>query len=128
MKIYHVMVLFLLVIVLITTSIHSSTAQADSWVLWEKTDSIKTNGDQNIFWEIIHAYPMRKQCIQEMIRTWWMMRNQAIEDKKKSNTISEVKEVPYSEIIITFKQPKEIKSIAKTYYCLLGASDPREIE
>ncbi len=122
------MVLFFLDILLIATPILSSTAQADSWVLWEKTDSIKMNGGQNIYWEIIHAYPMRKQCIQEMIRTWWMMRNQAIEDKKKSDTISEVKEVRYSAIITTFKQPKEIKSIAITYYCLPGMSDPREIE
>jgi hypothetical protein len=117
---------FVLGISLIIIPILSSTTQADSWVLWEKTDSIKTDGNQNIYWEIVHAYPVKKQCIQEMIRTWWMMRNQAIEDKEKSDTISEVKEVRYSRIIISFKQPKEILSIAKTYYCLPGTSDPQE--
>ena len=111
---------------LIAACFHSSTAQAETWVLWERTDSIKTSGDQHTYWEIIHAYPVHKQCIKEMQRTWQIMRDKASEDKRNSNTISEVKEVPYSAIITTFKQPREMKSITTTYYCLPGTSDPRE--
>ncbi len=118
--------LFVLGISLIAAYFLSSTAQAETWVLWERTDSIKTSGDQHTYWEIIHAYPVHKQCIKEMQRIWQVMRDKASEDKEKSNTIAEVKEVPYSAIIISFKQPQEMMSITNTYYCFPGTSDPRE--
>ncbi len=117
--------LFVLGISLISTFFLSSTTQADTWVLWERTDSVKTNGDQHTYWEMIHAYPVHKQCLKEMQTTWQIMRDRAGEDQKKSNTISEVKEVPYS-VFTTFKQAQEIMSITNTYYCLPGTSDPRE--
>jgi hypothetical protein len=104
----------------------SSTVHAESWVLWQKKEYIKTNMEQNIFWEIIDAYPEHKQCLQGMTRIWKVIKNQAIEDKKKYDTISEIKEVPYSLIITNFKEPKEIMSISENFYCLPGTLDPRE--
>ena|SRR5450759_2614117 len=104
----------------------SSTVRAESWVLWQKKEYIETNMKQNIFWELIDAYPEHKQCLQGMKRIYQVTRNNAIEDKKKYDTISEIKEVPYSLIIINFKEPKEIMSISETLYCLPGTLDPRE--
>ena len=104
----------------------ASTARAESWVLWQKKEYIETSMKQNIFWEIIDAYPEHKQCLLGMKRIWQVTKNQAIEDKKKYDTISEIKEVPYNLIITNFKEPKEISGILETFYCLPGTLDPRE--
>ncbi len=116
---------FYLGISLISASALLSTARAESWVLWEKKEYFKTSMEQNIFWEIIDAYPEYKQCLQGMQKVWQMTRDQAIEDKK-NDTISEVKEIPDTGIITRFKQPKEIMSISYIFYCLPGTLDPRE--
>jgi hypothetical protein len=55
-----------------------------------------------------------------------LKKNQAVENKKKYGTISEINEVPYGLIITNFKDPKEILSISETLYCLPGTLDPRE--
>jgi hypothetical protein len=104
----------------------SSIALSDSWVLWEKKEFLETSMKQNIFWNIIDAYPDYKQCLQAMKRLWQSEKNQAIQDKIKYNTISEIQEVPYKLIITTFKEPKEINSISENLYCLPGTLDPRE--
>jgi len=104
----------------------SSFAGADSWVLWSEKEYMQTNMKSNIFWKIIDAYPDYKQCLQGMNRVWQVKKKQALEDKEKYGTISEVKDVPYSMIITNFKEPKEIHSISETLYCLPGTLDPRE--
>ena len=104
----------------------SSIARAESWVLWKKKEYIETSMKQNIFWEIIDAHPDYKQCLGAKKRIWQVLKNQAIEDKKKYGTISEIKEVPYELIITNVKEPKEIMSMSDTLYCLPGTLDPRE--
>jgi hypothetical protein len=118
-------ILFVLSISLIISFFSLCIAQAETWLLWERTDSIKKSGNQHTYWEIIHAYPVHKQCLKEMQRTWQMMREKANEDKIKSDTISEVKDVPYR-VTTTFRQPQDTKSVTSTYYCLPGTSDPRQ--
>jgi hypothetical protein len=117
-------ILFVLSISLIISFFSLCFAQAETWVLWERTDSIKKSG-KHTYWEIIHAYPVHKQCLKEMQRSWQMMREKASEDKIKSDTISEVEGVPYR-VITTFRQSQDTMSVTSTYYCLPGTSDPRE--
>lgn len=81
---------------------------------------------QNIFWNIVDAYPDYKQCMQAMKRVWQSKKNQATQDKKKFDTSSEIEGVEYNLIITTFKDPKEIHSISEMLYCLPGTLDPRE--
>jgi len=104
----------------------SSIARAESWVLWTKKEIMETTIKNNTFWEIINAYPDHSQCLQAKKRIWQVIRNQALEDKNKYGTISEIKEVPDELIITNFKDPKEIMSISQTLYCLPGTLDPRK--
>ena len=104
-----------------------STGKSEcAWVLWTKKEYIKTDMRQNIYWEIINAYPDHNQCMQAKKRIWQVERNRALEDKKKYGTISEIKEVPDEVIITNFKDAKEILSISENIYCLPGTLDPRE--
>jgi hypothetical protein len=104
-----------------------STSKGEcAWVLWTKKEYIKTDMRQNIYWEIINAYPDHNQCMQAKKRIWQVERNRALEDKKKYGTISEIKEVPDEVIITNFKDAKEILSISENIYCLPGTLDPRE--
>jgi len=104
-----------------------STARSEcAWVLWAKREYIKTDMKQNIYWEIINAYPDHNQCLQAKKRIWQVIKNEALEDKKKYGTISEIKEVPDELIIMNFKDPKEIMSKSENLYCLPGTLDPRE--
>jgi len=91
-----------------------------------KKEFMEINLKSHIFWNIIDAYPDYKQCLQTMKRVWQVEKNQAIEDKNKFDTISEIKDVPYNLIITKFKEPKEIHSISVNFYCLPGTLDPRE--
>lgn len=113
-------------VITVTILLAASAARAESWVLWQKKEYIETTMKQNIFWEIIDAYPEHKQCLQGMKRVWQVTKNRAVEDKKKYDTISKIEEVPYNLIITNFKEPKEIMSISETFYCLPGTLDPRE--
>lgn len=105
----------------------SSIARSEcAWVLWTKKEYIKENMEQNVYWKINNAYPDYNQCLQAKKRVWQTIRNQALEDKKKFGTISEIKEVPDELVIINFKDPKSILSVSEELYCLPGTLDPRE--
>ena len=104
----------------------SSTARCESWVLWTKTEYIKTNMQSSVFWEIINAFPDHNQCLQVKKKVWQVKHNQAMEDKKKYETIDEIKEVANELIITNFKDHKDIHSISVNLYCLPGTLDPRE--
>jgi len=104
----------------------SSITYAEGWVLWGEKEFLETSMKQNIIWNIIDAYPDYKQCLLSMKRVWQTKKNQAIQDKNKYDTISEIQEVPYNLIITTFKEPKEIHSISENFYCLPGTLDPRD--
>ena len=103
-----------------------TTARSESWVLWQKKEFQKIDLTSNIYWEILDAYPDYKQCMQTMKRIWQVEKTQALEDKKKFDTISEIKDVPYNLLIRKFKEPKEYHSIWEHFYCLPGTLDPRE--
>ena len=108
------------------TVLISSTAKADSWVLWTKTEYMKTNLQSSVFWEIINARPDYNQCLEVKKKIWQVKKSQAVEDKKKYETISEIKEVPNELLITTFRDPKDTISVLVNLYCLLGTLDPRE--
>jgi hypothetical protein len=105
----------------------SSTAMSEcAWVLWTKKELFKKTMEQNVYWKLINAYPDYDKCFQEKTRIWQIIRNRALEDKKNSGTISEIREVPDELVITRFKDPKSILSVSEELYCLPGTLDPRE--
>jgi hypothetical protein len=103
----------------------SSTARGESWVLWTKTEYIQSNLQSNVFWEIINAFPDHNQCLQAKKKVWQVQHNQAMEDKKKNETIDEIKEVANEIIVTNFKDPKDIHSVSQEIATSFLASYPK---
>ena len=104
----------------------SSTAHADSWVLWEKKQYTEISLKQTTTWEIFDAYPEHKQCLQGMKKLWQVEKKLA---KERANIISKIEDVPYNSIFITYKQSNEPNAIigsSEYLFCLPGTLDPRE--
>lgn len=108
--------------------VYVSLPHAESgWVLWKKAEVIKKELKQNIYWEIVNAYPNYNNCSDAKKRIWQTLKQEAIEEKKdKYRNISEVKEVPYELIIKSFKDDSSFMSWSENLYCLPGTLDPRE--
>ena len=61
------------------------TAISESgWVTWTKTEYIKKDLSNNIFWENMNAYPKYEQCLELKKRLWQVYKKQAIEDKNNN--------------------------------------------
>ena len=113
-----------LVVVIGSVFLTSLASSQCAWVLWVKTEYLKTNGVENHFWEIVDAYPDRDQCLQASVKVWQAKKKNAYESKK-DGLISEVKEVPGLMILKRFRDPKEIMSVAQSLYCFPDTLDPR---
>ena len=119
--------LMLICLIVVMNVFVSTIARSEcAWVLWTKKEYIKENMEQNVHWRIIRAYPDYNQCLQAKKRIWQVIKNQALEDKKRYGTISEIKEVPDELVITNFKDSKNILSVSEEFYCFPGTLDPRE--
>jgi hypothetical protein len=118
--------LALLVSCLIPLLPASARAQ-NGWVLWQKTETTTSSTmQQHVSWELLDAYPEYDRCTQVATKVWQVSKDRWTEDKQKYGTISEIKEVPSVLIIVTFKDPKKIRSVSEKFFCLPGTLDPRE--
>ncbi|MGC9963920.1 MAG: hypothetical protein ABSE08_00745 [Syntrophobacteraceae bacterium] len=94
----------------------------DSWVLWEKQESIDSSVGirQAVMWEAIDGYAKEADCRTHREQVW----NGKMKDwgGRRGSYIEKIDGVPYTYIGIKTKD----SLVTLQYYCLPGTIDPRE--